>query len=230
MTAAIGEKGAATEASLTQQAAGKRQAASRAMLIFLDTETTGLDPTKTHVVEIALRVADAVTGEILGSFESVVLLSEEQWSHATAGALRCNGFTYDEVLKRGVPLQNVAKKIEELFTNLKINGRNASFYCQNPTFDRPFFHHIFPSEYMNQKKWPYHWLDLASASHFLNMQQYRKNLSEGENSLPKIPFSKDRIAAQHDLPKEKSPHRAMNGVDHLMLIHKHLETCRCSLV
>ena len=33
-------------------------------------------------------------------------------------------------------------------------------------------------------------------------------------------FSKDLIATQHNLPSEKKPHRALNGVDHLILCYK----------
>ena len=50
--------------------------------IFLDTETTGLDPSKAQVVEIAFKVVDVGSGACLGSFQSVVALSKEEWDRA----------------------------------------------------------------------------------------------------------------------------------------------------
>ena len=42
-----------------------------------------------------------------------------------------------------------------------------------------------------------------------------------EGPLPwEIGFSKDLIAQHHNLPSEEKPHRAMNGVNHLLLCYQ----------
>jgi DNA polymerase-3 subunit epsilon/oligoribonuclease len=67
--------------------------------------------------------------------------------------------------------------------------------------------------------WPYHWLDLASMYWALEIKK-SQNL---EYSLPdEILLSKDNIAKSLGLEQEAKPHRAMHGVDHLLLCYTHL--------
>ncbi|EKE08172.1 MAG: hypothetical protein ACD_17C00306G0003 [uncultured bacterium] len=65
--------------------------------------------------------------------------------------------------------------------------------------------------------WPYHWLDLASMYWAIAM----KKATQNQGPLPWVTgVSKDQIAAQYRLPEEKKPHRAMNGVEHLLLCYE----------
>jgi oligoribonuclease len=51
-----------------------------------------------------------------------------------------------------------------------------------------------------------------------------KKGASGEGNYPwETGYSKDKIAIAHSLPREQQPHRAMNGVKHLML-------CYCAVV
>ena len=51
-------------------------------LIFLDTETTGLNPEKHRIIEIAYRVIDSITGKGLVSYETIITQSAEVWAYA----------------------------------------------------------------------------------------------------------------------------------------------------
>lgn len=188
------------------------------MGIFLDTETTGLDIHKHSMIEIALKVIDMLTGEEIGSYESVVAISDEEWEKSSKDALVVNGFTREEVC-RGKSLKEISKKIISLFTDCGIDRYNSCYICQNPSFDRIFFTQLFSEDLQYQYGWPYHWLDLASMNWGLEMHRFARS---SQNSFKPIGFSKDCIAEQHKLPKEKKPHRAMNGVDHLFTIYKEI--------
>ena len=117
----------------------------------------------------------------------------------------------------GRPESEIAKEVLTLLTKWKIKRDSAVFICQNPSFDRVFFSQIIDSDTQELLRWPYHWLDLASMFWAITMDKAKKN----KGPLPwEAGFSKDLIAAHYKLPKEASPHRAMNGVDHLLLCYQ----------
>ena len=183
--------------------------------IVLDTETTGLDPAKTHVVEIALKIVDTVRGTLLAEYENVVALSAEEWSKAEPKALEVNGFTKEEVSARGVSRQTIAADICGLFSTLKLTGRTAFFLCQNPTFDKAFFFQLCPQDVQAGLRFPYCWLGLEA----MNWALEARAVSRGERAPYDIPMSKDGIASSHGIAPEMKPHRAMNGVNHLLAIY-----------
>ena len=94
------------------------------------------------------------------------------------------------------------------FDKFKIKRGDAAFICQNPSFDRAFFCQLIDSDKQELLNWPYHWLDLASMYWATSLKQGRLPWETG--------FSKDRIAAVYQIGPEKKPHRAINGVDHLL--------------
>lgn len=184
--------------------------------IFLDQETTGLDSYRHKLLEIALRVVDLSNGKHLADFQSIICQSEEHWKQSDQGALQINGFSWDEV-QRGRPEKEVGAEITALFIRLGIVRGKAVFICQNPSFDRAFFSHMINSYEQERLLWPYHWLDLASMYWALEIQKTRQL----ERPLPEeIWLSKDHIAHSFDLEKESKPHRAMQGVDHLLLCYE----------
>ena len=182
--------------------------------IILDTETTGLDPSKAQVVEIAFKVVDIGSGACLESFQSVVALSKEEWDRADPVALTINGFTWDAVQTQGRPRNDIAVNICSLFSKLKLSPKSAFFLCQNPSFDKAFFSQICPPAVQKSCGFPYYWLDFAS----MNWALMAKEFVLGKRLPFRIPFSKDGIALSSGLPPENKPHKAMNGVDHLLLL------------
>jgi len=184
--------------------------------IFLDTETTGLDHTKHRVIEIAYQIIDLTTGELIHSFDSVIAQPIDVWNRADPSSLRVNGFTYD-MIQDGPTEEEIAAQIKQTFQKLKIKRGKAVYICQNPSFDRVYFSQILPSAIQEKHAWPYHWLDLAS----MHWAKTLMNHKEKGGPLPwDTGFSKDKIAAFYNLPPEAMPHKASNGVAHLVECYK----------
>jgi DNA polymerase-3 subunit epsilon/oligoribonuclease len=185
--------------------------------IFLDTETNGLNPQTHRVLEIAYKILDLGTGEIRESYEAAVQQSEEDWGRSDPNSLKVNGFTWDRV-EGGISPKQVEKDILESFQRWQIRRKEAVFICQNPSFDRVFFSQLIPVELQEQFRWPYHWLDLASMHWAVALERAKQRSG---SLLPwEIGFSKDQIASYYRLPEEAKPHRAINGVEHLILCYQ----------
>lgn len=186
------------------------------LAVFLDTETNGLNSQTHRVLEIALQVVDLATGEKKGSYQTLLRQTAEAWEKSDPESLRINGFTWKEV-SEGKSSRLASQEIIDLFTQLGIRRKKAVFICQNPSFDRVFFSQLIDADTQELLSWPYHWLDLASMYWALTM----KKAKEKKGPLPwQTGFSKDLIAEQYKLPTEEKPHRAMNGVAHLILCYE----------
>jgi DNA polymerase-3 subunit epsilon/oligoribonuclease len=180
--------------------------------IFLDTETSGLCPRRHRTLEIALKIVDLSTGEVCDKFHSIVRQPKEVWERSDPHALQVNGFTY-RMLEQGRSEGEVASCISELFTRHDVSKRNAFFICQNPSLDRTFFGQLVDEEEQKARQWPYHWLDFVSMNWALSVFR-------GAEWPKNTPLSKDCIADRLGLAPEAAPHRAMNGVDHLLVLYK----------
>ena len=186
--------------------------------IFLDQETTGLDCYRHKVLEIAIKVVDLSTGDILATFQSIITQAEELWKSSDPTALEVNGFSWD-LVRSGKSQKEAAAQIIALFTSLGIVRGRAVFICQNPSFDRAFFAQLIDSYTQEKMLWPYHWLDLASMYWAIEVQ---KTCTFNREMPDEIWLSKDHIAESLGLAKESKPHRAMQGVEHLMLCYEKL--------
>lgn len=182
------------------------------LTIFLDIETTGLDPRQHHPIDIALVVIDHETGEQKGSYQQLIKLSEQEWAAHDPVSIEINGYTYGDI-KKGMTIDQVSSEIVDLFTELNVERGKAVFICQNPAFDRAFFGYIVPVYTQEVLNWPYHWLDLASMYWVL----FNKELNTSKQTFPElINLSKNTIGKQFGITPEAEPHRAMNGVTHLI--------------
>lgn len=181
------------------------------LAIFLDSETNGLNVRKHHIIELAYKVVDVETGEVIESFETLLQIPFEEWKKSDPASLEVNGFKWDDV-KGGKKPQQVAEEIKLSFKRCGIERGQAVFICQNPSFDRAFFSQLIDADLQEQLNWPYHWLDLAS-------MYWGKCISEGKNPWDSG-VSKNKIAESLGLPPETDPHKAMNGVDHLLLCYE----------
>lgn len=183
--------------------------------IFLDIETTGLDPRKHSSIDLALKVLDLGTGEELGSYQTVIRQPREAWDRADPSSIEINGYRWDQIEKGKDPMI-AGNEVVQLFQLLGITRGRSFFICQNPGFDRAFFSQIVPVYTQEDLLWPYHWLDLASmfwAKRVLQMADIKKEMPK------EINVSKNAIAQAYHIPQEKRPHKAMNGVDHLILCY-----------
>ena len=182
--------------------------------IFLDTETTGLNPFKHRIIDFAYKIIDLKTGSLLSDYHSFINQPKNIWENSDPNSLKVNGFTY-EMIQDGKIEKTIKEEVEKDFLNHNISKDNAVYFCQNPSFDRIFFAQIIPTEEQNKRLWPYHWLDLASMHWALYLNQ-KKSIDTFTG------FSKDTIANELGLEKEGKPHRAVQGVDHLILCYKKL--------
>lgn len=183
--------------------------------VFLDIETNGLDPFVHIPLEIALKIVNLKNGKLLAEYSSIIFSQEAEWVGFDSNSLLVNGFKKDELLK-GKPRDIIQKEIKELFASYDITRGHAYFICQNPSFDRPFFGKMIPPYEQERLLWPYHWLDLASMYWALKLVQEQVIQEFGLN------VSKDSIALRLGLDKETRPHRAMNGVNHLLACYTSL--------
>lgn len=168
------------------------------------------------MVEIAFKIVDLKTGEQKESFQQVISHPADLWEKSDQESLKVNGFTWDEI-SQGASPKNASQKVIDLFSKWGVKRGAAVFICQNPSFDRVFFSQLIDPDTQELLNWPYHWLDLASMHWALTMNQAILN----KGPFPwETGFSKDLIAAHHKLPKEEKPHRAMNGVRHLLLCYE----------
>lgn len=179
--------------------------------IFLDTETNGLNPHRHKILELALKIVDVRTGERKEEFQSLVSQPFEEWQKSDPESLKITGFTWEEISRAPPPAQ-VAEKILSLFNKWKIQRGTAVFICQNPSFDRVYFSQLIDPDIQEKLLWPYHWLDLASMYWAVMVKKGKAPWETG--------ISKDKISAFYQIPSEGKPHRAMNGVNHLLACYE----------
>jgi DNA polymerase-3 subunit epsilon/oligoribonuclease len=184
--------------------------------VFLDTETNGLNFHKHRAIELSFKILDLMTKECKLEYQQIISVTPEEWGKSDPESLQLNGFTW-EMVAQGKERSLVAKEIMDCFEAAQIKRGHAVFICQNPSFDRAFFAQFVDSDLQEKFRWPYHWLDLAS-------MYWTRAIQAGGNDPCNYPWetgiSKDKIAAHYKLPAEKKPHRAINGVDHLILCYE----------
>ncbi len=184
--------------------------------IFLDTETNGLDFKAHRILEIAFKIIDLKRGNEVASYQSVLFQPIEVWEKSDKISLKVNGIEW-ETVQQGIPESNASADIIQIFNSHQIRRGRAVFICQNPSFDRSFFTQLVHPDIQEKYEWPYHWLDLASMHWSLAIYHHR----EKKCPLPwEIGLSKDRIASFYKIKPEARPHRAMNGVDHLIACYE----------
>jgi DNA polymerase-3 subunit epsilon/oligoribonuclease len=186
------------------------------LAVFLDTETSGLNPIDHKIFEIAYQMVDLSSGKLVSEYQTLIAQPLEAWKQSDAESLRVTGFTWEEIAS-GKQVAQVTAEILKDFAYHGIQRKKAVFICQNPTFDRAFFSQLVSPEMQEHLRWPYHWLDLASMYWALSIRQAK---TEGSPLPWQTGISKDNIATRYNLPHEPHPHRAMNGVKHLVLCYK----------
>jgi len=186
------------------------------LAIFLDMETTGLDPRQHFAIDIALKIVDLSTFEIKATYQSIVKQPRENWLNHDPVSVQINGYTW-ESLQQGKEPFLVSKEIIDLFDSFGIERGTSVFICQNPAFDRGFFTQLVDVYTQERLNWPYHWLDLASMYWAKVVQRSH------ERGVPfpvRMNLSKNQIAKEFGLQPEADRHEALNGVDHLIKCYR----------
>ena len=188
--------------------------------IFLDTETNGLNININRIIEIAFKIIDLNYEKLIDQFTSKIFQPIEVWDKSNPISLQVNGFHWEDI-KNEKKEQEIKDEIIHSFTKNRITKKNAVFICQNPSFDRVFLSQIIPPDIQEALNWPYHWLDLASMFWAISIKEAKTE--KKKKTLPwDTGLSKDQIAARYNIVREVKPHRAMNGVNHLIECYKAL--------
>lgn len=184
--------------------------------IFLDIETTGLNPARHCPIDIAFKVINLSSNQLVVAYQSIINQPKEVWERRDPASIEINGFTWEEVAS-GKDSETVGKDIVSTLCALPVQRGNSVFICQNPAFDRGFFNQLVDVYVQELLNWPYHWLDLASMFWAVRAIQAK----QAQQALPeKVSLSKNDIAQVYHLPPEETPHRAMCGVEHLILCYQ----------
>lgn len=180
--------------------------------IFLDIETTGLDFFRHRAIDFAFKIVDLSSGTVRSSYQSVVKQTKITWDKRDPKSVEFNGFSWEKV-QTGKEESQIKFEIIDQFHQSEISRKNAVYICQNPAFDRCFFSQIIDPYTQESLNWPYHWLDFASMYWAIRVDRLRR----GIEAIPdELSFSKNAIAEYFHIPKETSPHCALNGVNHLI--------------
>ncbi len=179
--------------------------------IFLDIETTGLNPFQHRPIDLAYLIYDIRKERRLAKYQQIIWQPKEVWEQGDPVSIEINGYEYRD-LEKGRKVEDISREIVGHFKEIGIQRGKAFFLCQNPAFDRAFFDQIVPVYTQEALNWPYHWLDLAS----MYWAFLLKEANGDHGVLPdSINLSKNAIGKQFGIEKEAEPHRAMNGVEHL---------------
>lgn len=176
--------------------------------VFVDIETTGLNFRKHVPLDIAVSIVDLSDRTVIATYSSLITCTAHAWSYADDDALRVNGYDIDNHFPSKCAF-DVGIEIENFLNKHEIEKGKAVFICQNPSFDKFFFGMIVDLFSARNRNLPYHWLDLASMF-------WIKFYGSCYPTPIELSLSKDSIAEHFDIPPEERPHKALNGVSHLI--------------
>lgn len=177
-------------------------------IVFIDTETTGLDITRHSVWEIALIVWNA---EHEGWDDHVFDIWPADLHMADPGALRINRFYERTDIPKNtgsgfwVSPNDVSDKIAHMTAGKVLIGAN-------PGFDAAFVGKLLASCYF-APAWDYHMIDITSmAIGFLS------GLRGDENFDFPIPYSSGWIANQLSIERSKERHTALGDAQEVQAL------------
>ncbi len=160
--------------------------AEKNIVAFVDVETTGLDPNRHELLEVAVVQVDVETMTVLSEYSALV--APERLADADLEALSVCGFNKAE-WKEALPLREVLLAVAPLIEGAMLGGHNVGF-------DWAFLEAGFRRAGLPVPHVDYHRLDTASLAWPLVMA----------GDVPSV--SLDEVAAYAGLERPK-PHRAL---------------------
>lgn len=186
--------------------------------LFLDIEATGLSPCRHTAIDLAMICVDLTRNIVLDRYATLIAISEEEWARRDEKSIAYNGYTWQQ-LQQGISSERAGQEVIALLRDLGFQKGRGIFICQNPAFDRTLLASLVSIEQQVKANWPYHWLDLASMYWAMKMKSWQQT---GLKVPDLFSLSKDDIAASFNIQKEPHPHRASNGVAHLISCYEAL--------
>lgn len=123
------------------------------MILILDTETTGLDPKKDHLIEVGAARFDECLGQLVECRSWMVHPFRLEFANT---AIDVNGIL-EQTIKRGAPGSHVAEELNEW------SGQHRCVVAHNASFDQKWFTQ-FPNPWVCSEydiEWP---KDIGSGS------------------------------------------------------------------
>ncbi len=114
--------------------------------LFLDIETSGLNPPKAVPLSIAMVCETSPTTR--RHFEVLIDPTDEQWENRNAKAMEVNGLTREVLKEEGVSLEQAKIEFLSFFLQCGITHNNTLLVGQNPSFDIKFLDFYFPTKFM----------------------------------------------------------------------------------
>ena len=165
-------------------------------LIFVDIETSGLDPMYHDILEIGAIKTDQAFNE-LGQYESKIRM--EHAMRAQAEALAINGYT--EEAWEGAP------SLHDVMIDFAQFSKDGILAAWNVAFEHGFLREAFRNGHTFDLM-GYHRIDVPSIAWF-RLPQLKK-------------MSMDAISEILEMPAEPKPHRAITGAQRALDILKSL--------
>jgi DNA polymerase III epsilon subunit-like protein len=108
-------------------------------LIYLDIETSGLEPSQGHcILGIGAVVEKNVKRDPISEFSALVIPTEMQWQLATPEALKVNGLTLEHLVEHGKPFNEVRDDFMRWLMEHGVQSGKYTYVGQNPSFDLKF--------------------------------------------------------------------------------------------
>ena len=101
--------------------------------LFLDTETSGLDPFLHVPLELGMVIVDLSTGTEVAAYETLLRVSDDEWRARDLNSVAINGLTR-ECLEKGISRKEAAKTIEAFLTTYGVTKGEAFFYLSKSLF------------------------------------------------------------------------------------------------
>lgn len=172
-------------------------------ILYLDIETTGLNPLNGAVILSIGAVVDRKTKRNpIAEFYGLIKPTFSEWEIASPKALEVNGLTYEYLQEHGKPFSDVRDMFISFLVEMGITGNKAIVVGQNPNFDMSFLRQYMLAE-LAFIGFPFH--EVYDNRDFYSILENRRV----------VPLLKGRsganIAAALGVEPEPEPHNALEG-------------------
>lgn len=175
--------------------------------IYLDIETTGLEPKDGAVILSVAFLVQKHDGfnppkdDPIFEFEVTILPTEEEWAKASPEALKVNGMTLEYLKEKGVPLRQATTELSSFLKGTGVIDVPHVLIGQNPTFDLSFFRAYMPDLF---------WFGLSDKNLVNNIQLF-KYVQRLDPTLRTSKYNGHALSRALGVQEEDVVHTAIGG-------------------